>query len=328
MMQVQKALLVLSCVGLCSSLHARQLQRCCSSLLSRCSNPGFRRHFEVTINFASPRSSLFIQPLHSHRDIAPSATTHFDVSTDDKSPLARFLQLVLSSRLVASATTAILGAAIRILLSLTNALRSCLSYFQNLGPDNGIAVSDGYDASNIDTDTSTVGGLQQVIGGDNVTIRPATDADTKLVLDFIRELASFEQLEDQVTATAETLHSKLFPPSPYAPRPRVLILEVNGASAGFVLYFFNFSTFVGKNGVYIEDLYVREPYRGRGLGKLLLKRICQVARDNDCGRVEWWCLDWNQKAIDFYLKLGAEQMVDWTVYRLDRSKIESIAGSS
>lgn len=168
---------------------------------------------------------------------------------------------------------------------------------------------------------------RQSMGTDEVTIRPAQNDDTPLVLDFILELARFEQLEDQVTTTVATLHSKLFPTALTTPRPRVLILEVNGIPAGFVLYFYNFSTFVGKNGIYIEDLYVRELYRGKGLGKLLLKRICRLAEDNDCGRVEWWCLDWNQKAIDFYVSLGAEQMHEWTVYRLNKTVISTIATS-
>jgi GNAT superfamily N-acetyltransferase len=169
---------------------------------------------------------------------------------------------------------------------------------------------------------------RQSMGTDEVTIRPARQQDdTQLVLDFILELARFEQLEDQVTATVASLHSKLFPRSATAPRPRVLILDINGLPAGFVLYFFNFSTFVGKSGIYIEDLYVREAHRGKGLGKLLLKRICQLAEDNDCGRVEWWCLDWNQKAIDFYLSLGAEQMHEWTVYRLNKATLTTIAAS-
>lgn len=165
-------------------------------------------------------------------------------------------------------------------------------------------------------------------GGDAVVVRPAAAADTPLVLEFIKELARFEQLEDQVTANVATLRTKLFPASPSAPRPRVLILEVNGYPAGFVLFFYNFSTFVGKSGIYIEDLYVREGYRGRGLGTLLLKRLCQLADEQDCGRIEWWCLDWNTKAIDFYLSVGAEQMKDWTVYRLNRQQIERLAASS
>jgi len=163
-----------------------------------------------------------------------------------------------------------------------------------------------------------------MVGDDDVVVRPAAAADTPLVLDYIKELARFEELEDQVTATATTLQAKVFPQAPSAPRPRVLLLEVNGQAAGFVLYFFNFSTFVGKNGIYIEDLYVREAYRGRGLGKLLLTRLCHLAVEQDCGRIEWWCLDWNTKAIDFYLKLGAEQMRDWTVYRLNRDTIEQL----
>lgn len=95
--------------------------------------------------------------------------------------------------------------------------------------------------------------------------------------------------------------------------------------AGFALFFHNYSTFLCKHGIYIEDIYVREKYRGKGYGKYLLQSICSIAKDRDCGRVEWWCLDWNKPSIDFYLKLGAEAMSEWTVYRLNRQKIEEIA---
>ena len=110
--------------------------------------------------------------------------------------------------------------------------------------------------------------------------------------------------------------------------PHFLVHNFLKNIAGFVLYFYNFSTFVGKNGIYIEDLYVRECYRKRGYGTVLLQQLCQVAKKEDCGRIEWWCLDWNKDAIKFYTqKLQAEAMNEWTVYRLNRQKIESIANA-
>ena len=112
------------------------------------------------------------------------------------------------------------------------------------------------------------------------------------------------------------------------PRAEVLILDVDAKPAGFALFFHNYSTFLCKYGIYIEDIYVRESYRGHGYGKKMLEHICQIAKDRDCGRVEWWCLDWNKSAIDFYKKLGAEAMEEWTVYRLNKEKINLILDNS
>lgn len=152
-------------------------------------------------------------------------------------------------------------------------------------------------------------------------IRKATPSDSQVILDFIKELAAYEQLADQVVATLENINTTLFCDNP---RAEVLILEVEGKPAGFALFFHNYSTFLCKYGIYIEDIYVRDTYRGRGYGKALLKHICMLAQERDCGRVEWWCLDWNKPSIDFYLQLGAEPMSDWTVYRLNREQIEEI----
>lgn len=156
------------------------------------------------------------------------------------------------------------------------------------------------------------------------TIRKATVQDSESLLLLIKELARYEALEDQVVATLEGIHKTLFCPHP---KVEALILEVDSQLAGFALFFHNYSTFLGKHGLYIEDLYVREAYRGHGYGKALLRHICQMAKERDCGRVEWWCLDWNKPSIDFYLKLGAQAMTDWTVYRLDSSKIDAMASS-
>ncbi len=154
-----------------------------------------------------------------------------------------------------------------------------------------------------------------------VNIRKASREDSAIILNFIQELAAYEQLDHHVVATIDDIYKTLFC---HDPKAEVLILDVNGQPAGFALFFHNYSTFLCKYGIYIEDIYVREAFRGYGYGKLLLKHICKVAKERDCGRVEWWCLDWNKPSIDFYQKLGAEPMSDWTVYRLDQKKIDEI----
>jgi len=153
-------------------------------------------------------------------------------------------------------------------------------------------------------------------------IRKAKIQDSEIILTFIKELAAYEELESEVIATIEDINNSLFSDNPKA---EVLLLEVDGNAAGFALFFHNYSTFLCKYGMYIEDIYVREEYRGAGLGKAFLKHICQIAKERNCGRIEWWCLDWNKPSIDFYLKLGAEAMSDWTVYRLNKTEIEKIA---
>jgi GNAT superfamily N-acetyltransferase len=152
-------------------------------------------------------------------------------------------------------------------------------------------------------------------------IRKATLSDSQIILDFIQELAAYEQLAEHVVATTEDIHKTLFCDNPKA---EVLILEVENNPTGFALFFHNYSTFLCKYGIYIEDIYVRAAYRGHGYGKALLKHICALAKERDCGRVEWWCLDWNKPSIDFYLQLGAEPMSDWTVYRLNKEQIEEM----
>lgn len=154
------------------------------------------------------------------------------------------------------------------------------------------------------------------------TIRSAVPSDASTILTFIRELGAYEKLEHQITATIHDVKKTLFCDQPKA---EVLIAEVGGEPAGFALFFHNYSTFLCKYGLYIEDIYVREEFRGYGIGKGLLRHICALAKERDCGRVEWWCLDWNKPSIDFYLNLGAEAMSDWTVYRLDRQGIERIS---
>lgn len=155
----------------------------------------------------------------------------------------------------------------------------------------------------------------------SIKIRKAEKQDAKLILSFIQELAAYEQLADQVVATLGDIEKTLFNDNP---KTEVVIIQEDSNPAGFALFFHNYSTFLCKYGIYIEDIYIRQQYRGKGYGKALLKHICHLAQKRNCGRVEWWCLDWNKPSIDFYLKLGAEAMSDWTVYRLNKEQIDKI----
>ncbi len=142
--------------------------------------------------------------------------------------------------------------------------------------------------------------------------RYADRNDTGLILRFIRELAEYEKMGDQVVATPELLEEWIFDRG----KAEVVFALENGVEVGFALFFHNFSTFLGRAGIYLEDLYVKPEYRGRGYGKGLLTRLAQIAVERKCGRLEWWCLDWNRPSIDFYRSMGAEPMDDWTVYRI------------
>jgi len=160
---------------------------------------------------------------------------------------------------------------------------------------------------------------------DTILIRPAIPADTAILLGFVRELAEYEKLAHEAVATEEMLARHLFGARPYA---EALIAEADGAAAGFALFFHTFSTFVGKPGLYLEDIYVRPDHRRRGIGLALLRELAKIALARDCGRMEWAVLDWNAPAIAFYeRKLGARAMSDWTVERLDRAGIEALASS-
>ncbi len=154
-------------------------------------------------------------------------------------------------------------------------------------------------------------------------IREARPGDESLLLGLIRELAVYEQLEHEVIADESLLSAALFSPEPTA---HAIIAEYKGEPAGFALYFFNFSTFLGRPGLYLEDLFVREPLRGHGIGKALLLHLATLAHQRGCGRMEWSVLDWNQPAIDFYQSLGAVPMEEWTVFRLDREGLEGLVG--
>ena len=151
--------------------------------------------------------------------------------------------------------------------------------------------------------------------------RGACPEDTALILRFIRELAAYEQLEDQVVADEETLRRWIFEKK----GAEVLFVLEDGREVGFALYFHNFSTFLGRSGVYLEDLFVLPEYRGRGYGKALLCRLAAIAKEEGCGRLGWWCLDWNKPSIDFYKSMGAEPMEDWTVYRVAGETLDKLA---
>ena len=145
-----------------------------------------------------------------------------------------------------------------------------------------------------------------------ITFRKAEEKDVPLILSMIRELAEYEGLLDEVIADEATLLHNLFERQ----MAEVIFPMAGATEAGFVLFFHNFSTFLGKPGIYIEDLYIRKEYRGKGYGKATIEEIRRIARERDCGRVEWWCLDSNTPSIEFYRRLGAEAMTNWTVYRL------------
>ena len=155
----------------------------------------------------------------------------------------------------------------------------------------------------------------------NVRFRRAQRADTGLILRFIRDLAAYERMEDQVVATEELLAEWLFDKR----AAQVVFALEEEREVGFALYFHNFSTFLGRAGIYLEDLFVLPECRGRGYGKALLTYLAAQARREGCGRLEWWCLDWNRPSIDFYKSLGAEPMEDWTVYRLAGETLDKLA---
>ena len=156
---------------------------------------------------------------------------------------------------------------------------------------------------------------------DKLTFRNAERRDTALILRFIKELADYEKMLDEVVADEATLEEWLFDKQ----KAEVIFAVVDGREIGFALFFHNFSTFLGRAGLYLEDLFVLPEYRGKGYGKQLLKKLASIAVQRKCGRLEWWCLDWNQSSIDFYLSLGAEPMSDWTVYRFSGDTLQDLA---
>ena len=151
--------------------------------------------------------------------------------------------------------------------------------------------------------------------------RFAKKQDTSLILFFIRQLAEYEQLLDQVVADEATLEEWIFEKK----KAEVLFVLEEGKEVGFALFFHNFSTFLGRAGLYLEDLFVIPEYRGKGYGKALLRRLAQIARERGCGRMEWWCVDWNRPSIEYYRALGAQPMDEWTVYRLEGETLKNMA---
>ena len=156
---------------------------------------------------------------------------------------------------------------------------------------------------------------------ETLTIRKAERKDVSLLLEFIRGIARYEKMENEVVADERTLETEMFDRQ----RAEAVFAVVNGREVGFALYFYNFSTFIGHSGLYLEDLFVWPEYRGRGYGKALLLHLVKLARENQCGRMEWTCLDWNQPSIDFYLSLGAQPMEEWTLFRLDARELARLA---
>lgn len=158
----------------------------------------------------------------------------------------------------------------------------------------------------------------------SLTFRSAEREDTKLILQFIKELAEYEKMLDEVVADESTLEKWIFDKE----KAEVIFAVWDGVEVGFALFFHNFSTFLGRAGIYLEDLYVKPEFRGKGVGTAILKKLASIAVERGCGRLEWWCLDWNRPSIDFYLSLGAEPMNDWTVYRITGDTLTQMASTN
>jgi GNAT superfamily N-acetyltransferase len=156
----------------------------------------------------------------------------------------------------------------------------------------------------------------------DLRIETASERDIPLILSFIHKIAAYEKLSHEVTATEETLRGSLFGPRPAS---EVLLAYWQDQPAGYAVFFHNFSTFLGRAGIYLEDLFVEPGLRGKGIGKALLASVAKAARERNCGRLEWAVLDWNKPAIDFYLSLGARPKDEWTIFRMTGDAIASLA---
>ncbi len=156
---------------------------------------------------------------------------------------------------------------------------------------------------------------------EKINFRYATETDVALILDFIKGLAEYEKMLVEVIATEDLLKDWIFEKK----KAEVIFALEDGIEVGFALFFHNFSTFLGRAGIYLEDLFVKPEYRGKGYGKGLLKKLARIAVERGCGRLEWWCLDWNKPSIDFYLSLGAEPMDEWTTYRVTGENLDKLA---
>ena len=159
---------------------------------------------------------------------------------------------------------------------------------------------------------------------DQLTFRMAEETDVEKILFFISRLAEYEKMEDEVVATPELLREWIFEKK----KAEVIFPVVDGKEIGFALFFHNFSTFLGRAGLYLEDLFILEEYRGRGYGKATLQELARIAQERGCGRLEWCCLDWNKPSIDFYLSMDAKPMDEWTIYRLTGDALTRAAGEN
>ena len=155
-----------------------------------------------------------------------------------------------------------------------------------------------------------------------VTFRNAVREDVGLILSFIKRLAEYEKLAHEVVADEPTLNEWIFDKE----KAEVMFLMEDGKEVGMILFIHNFSTFMGRAGIYLEDLFVLPEYRGKGYGKMLLKKLAEITVKRNCGRLEWVCLDWNQPSIDFYLAMGAQPMDEWTIYRVSGDNLKKLAG--
>ena len=155
----------------------------------------------------------------------------------------------------------------------------------------------------------------------NIIFEKASRKDVPIILQFIKDLARYEKLENEVIATEELIEEWLFDKE----KAEVIFAVVDHKKIGFALFFHNFSTFLGRAGLYLEDLYIMPEYRGHGYGKAMIKELARIAVTRGCGRLEWWCLDWNQSSIDFYLSLGAKAMDEWTVYRITGESLRKLS---
>ncbi len=158
---------------------------------------------------------------------------------------------------------------------------------------------------------------------DKYIFRYAVKEDAALVLQFIKDIAEYEKMSDQVVNSEELLLDWVFEQK----RAEVIFVLEDGKEVGFALFFHNYSTFVGRSGLYLEDLFVKPEYRGKGYGKALITKLAEIAVERNCGRMEWTCLDWNKPSIDFYLSLGATPMDEWTTYRLSGDGLKNLAES-
>ncbi|MBR0324809.1 MAG: GNAT family N-acetyltransferase [Selenomonadales bacterium] len=155
-----------------------------------------------------------------------------------------------------------------------------------------------------------------------MTFRNAVREDVGLILSFIKRLAEYEKLAHEVVADEPTLNEWIFDKE----KAEVMFLSEDGKEVGMILFFHNFSTFMGRAGIYLEDLFVLPEYRGKGYGKMLLKKLAEITVERKCGRLEWVCLDWNQPSIDFYIAMGAQPMDEWTIYRVAGDNLKKLAG--